>query len=49
VLHEHWFGNDEEVKDTVHMWLCVKPKIFFIDGIRKIVKQSDTRVEKLGD
>jgi hypothetical protein len=28
---------------------CVQPKIFFIDGIRKLVKQSDTRMEKLGD
>jgi hypothetical protein len=24
MLHGHWFANDEEVRDMVHMWLCTQ-------------------------
>jgi hypothetical protein len=33
VLCGHWFANDE-VKDTVHMWLCMQLKTFYAAGIR---------------
>jgi hypothetical protein len=37
VLHGCQFANDEEVKDTIHMWLCEQLKTFFTGGIRRLV------------
>jgi hypothetical protein len=42
-------ANDEEVKDAVHTWLQMQPKIFFADGISKPVDLSNKFVEQLGD
>jgi len=36
-----WFANDKVVKDAVHMWFHVQPKILFTDGIRKLMDQSN--------
>jgi hypothetical protein len=49
VLCGHQFANNEEVTDTVHIWLHMQPKTFFTDGISKSVGQSNKCLEKLGD
>jgi hypothetical protein len=48
VLHGHQLANNE-VNDVVCMWLCAQLKMFFTDGIRKLVDQSIKCVETLGD
>jgi hypothetical protein len=39
------FGNDEEVKEAV----TAKPKIFFSDGVKKLVQRWEKCIEKKGD
>lgn len=36
-LHGHWFGSDEKVKEVMCTWIREQPKLFFSDGIRKLV------------
>jgi hypothetical protein len=31
------FQCDEDVKNTVHQWLCAQPKTFYYDGINKLL------------
>jgi hypothetical protein len=35
-----------QVKDAVHMWLCMQLATFFADGIRKLMDQSNLGLEK---
>ncbi|KAJ4440630.1 hypothetical protein ANN_08777 [Periplaneta americana] len=43
------FVSDEDVKSAVHQWLCVQPKTFYSDGIKKLVGCWEKYIEKLGD
>jgi hypothetical protein len=49
VLHGRRFTSDEEVKMTVYSWLAVQPKIFFNEGIRKLLSRWSKCIEKLSD
>jgi histone-lysine N-methyltransferase SETMAR len=48
-LQGRQLGSDEEVKQTVHTWLCDQPKTFFSDGIKKLVEHCIKCVDKQGD
>lgn len=43
------FSNTEVAKDTVHMWLQRQAKIFFADGIGKLMDISNICVENVMD
>jgi hypothetical protein len=48
-FHGRKFASDDIVKDTVSMWLLSHLKIFFTDGISRIVNHHTICVEKRGD
>jgi hypothetical protein len=48
-LRGRQFRSDEEVKQTVHTWLCNQPKTFFCDGLKKLVELCKMYVDKEGD
>jgi hypothetical protein len=43
------FGSDEEVKEGMHTWIHEQPKMFFSNGIRKLVNSYRKCVELQGD
>jgi len=43
------FSCDDDVKAAVHQWLCIQPKTFFADGIKKSVGRWENCIAKLGD
>jgi hypothetical protein len=43
------FLSDEEVKQAARTWLCDQPKIFFCDGIKKLVERCKKCLDKQGD
>ena len=43
------FTTDQELKEAVHAWLAAQPKIFFSEGIKKLVQQWKKYIEKQGD
>jgi hypothetical protein len=48
-LRGRHFASDLEVKEAVHVWLATQPKIFFSEGIQKLVDHWTMCVEKDGD
>jgi len=43
------FADEDEVMEAVHSWLQTTPKIFFLEGIRKLVDRWTKCVAKQGD
>jgi len=43
------FRSDEELRHTVHKWLCRLPKEFFSKGIYALCKRWRTCIERGGD
>ena len=43
------FSCDDDVKAAVHQWLRAQPKIFFADGIKKLVGRWKICIAKQGD
>jgi hypothetical protein len=43
------FADDNEVMDTVQIWLKATQKSFFLEGIRKLVDRWTKCVAKQGD
>jgi len=43
------FSCDDDVKAAVHQWLRTQPKIFFADGIKKLVGRWKKCIAKQGD
>jgi hypothetical protein len=41
-------ANEEEIQ-AVHKWLRDQPKIFFVEGIRKLVDRWTKCIKKEGD
>jgi len=40
---------DKELKEVVHAWLAAQPKMFFSEGIKKLVQWWKKCIEKKGD
>jgi hypothetical protein len=45
-LRGHQFTSDQEVKKAVHVWLTTQLKMFFSEGIMKLVQQQTMCVQK---
>ena len=43
------FTLDQKLKEAVHAWLAAQPKMFFSEGIKKLVKWWKKCIEKQGD
>jgi hypothetical protein len=43
------FADDNDVMESVQIWLKATPKIFFLEDIRKVVERGTKCVAKRGD
>jgi len=48
-LRDHRITTDQQLKEKVHAWLVSQTRIFYSEGIKKIVRRWTKLIEKQGD